>query len=167
MQHQAVTRRTVQPPRRTAALDLEPRRRLIRQAVSVTLIEPRLPRSGRDGGGGAHWIHAGVSGCTLLPKMVAAQIHDADDRPEPRQHVGYRHLRTETVHWMKCARSNHKEEQMGNAGVHERCPPTRRTPIQHYGRRSRSPAKVQRNNFLLGHELSVRRRPSRRGAAGA
>jgi hypothetical protein len=22
--------------------------------------------------------------------MVAAQIHDADDRPEPRQHVGYR-----------------------------------------------------------------------------
>jgi hypothetical protein len=31
--------------------------------------------------------------------MVAAQIHDADDRPEPRQHVGYRHLRTETVRW--------------------------------------------------------------------
>jgi len=53
--------------------------------------------------------------------MVAAQIHDADDRPEPRQHVGYRHLRTETVRWMKCARSNHKEEQMRNAGVHERC----------------------------------------------
>ena len=48
--------------------------------------------------------------------MVAAQIHDADDRPEPRQHVGYRHLRTETVRWMKCARSNHKEEQMRNAG---------------------------------------------------
>src|SRR5262249_34625699 len=53
--------------------------------------------------------------------MVAAQIHDADDRQEPRQHVGYRHLRTETVRWMKCARSNHKEEQMRNAGVHERC----------------------------------------------
>src|SRR5215469_1818820 len=53
--------------------------------------------------------------------MVAAQIHDADDRPEPRQHVGYRHLRTETVRWMKCARSNRKEEQMRNAGVHERC----------------------------------------------
>ena len=29
--------------------------------------------------------------CNLLPKMVAAQIHDADDRPEPRQHVGHRH----------------------------------------------------------------------------
>src|SRR5215467_5857185 len=37
--------------------------------------------------------------------MVAAQIHDADDRPEPRQHVGYRYLRTETVRWMKRARS--------------------------------------------------------------
>src|SRR5215831_10751631 len=53
--------------------------------------------------------------------MVAAQIHDGDDRPEPRQHVGYRHLRTETARWMKCAQSNHKEEQMRNAGVHERC----------------------------------------------
>src|SRR5262249_32308774 len=63
----------------------------------------------------------GEAGCSLLRKMVAAQIHDADDRPEPRQHVGYRHLRTETVRWMKCARSNRKEEQMRNAGVHERC----------------------------------------------
>jgi hypothetical protein len=44
--------------------------------------------------------------------MVAAQIHDAGDRPEPRQHVGYRPVRTERVRWMKCARSNHKEEQM-------------------------------------------------------
>jgi hypothetical protein len=50
--------------------------------------------------------------------MVAAQIHDADERPESRQHVGYRHLRTETVRWMKCARSNHKKERMRNAGVH-------------------------------------------------
>src|SRR5262249_44410670 len=41
--------------------------------------------------------------------MVAAQIHDAEDRPEPRQHVGYRHLRTETVRWMKCDRSNRKK----------------------------------------------------------
>jgi hypothetical protein len=40
--------------------------------------------------------------------MVAAQIHEADDRPEPRQHVGYQQLRTETVRWIKCARSNHK-----------------------------------------------------------
>ena len=32
--------------------------------------------------------------------MVVAQIHDADDRPEPRQHIGYRHLRTETVRWI-------------------------------------------------------------------
>jgi hypothetical protein len=81
--------------------------------------------------------------------MVAAQIHDADDRPEPRQHVGYRHLRTETVRWMKCARSNHKEEQMRNAGVHERClqPAERLSSI--FGRRSRLSPKVQRNNFLL------------------
>jgi hypothetical protein len=28
-------------------------------------------------------------------------------------------------------------------------PPTRRTPIQHFGRRSRLSPKVQRNNFLL------------------
>jgi hypothetical protein len=32
--------------------------------------------------------------------MVVAQIHDADDRPELRQHIGYRHLRTETVRWI-------------------------------------------------------------------
>jgi hypothetical protein len=81
--------------------------------------------------------------------MVAAQIHDADDRPEPRQHVGYRHLRTETVRWMKCARSNHKEKQMRNAGVHKRClqPAERLSSI--FGRRSRLSPKVQRNNFLL------------------
>src|SRR5262249_52730312 len=52
--------------------------------------------------------------------MVAAQVHDADDRPEPHQHVGYRQLRTETVRWMKCARSNRKEEQMMTTGTKEK-----------------------------------------------
>jgi hypothetical protein len=52
--------------------------------------------------------------------MVAAQVHDADDRPEPRQYVGYRQLRTETVRWMKCARSNRKEEQMMTTGTKEK-----------------------------------------------
>src|SRR5262249_590848 len=53
--------------------------------------------------------------------MVAAQIHDADDRPEPRQHVGYRHLRNRNGALAEVRRSNHKAEQTRNAGVHERC----------------------------------------------
>jgi hypothetical protein len=65
----------------------------------------QLRRHGSTGVGGARRIRARVSGLCPLPKIVAAQLPDADDRPEPRQHVGSRHLRTETVRWMKCARS--------------------------------------------------------------
>src|SRR6516164_6203803 len=42
-------------------------------------------------------------------------------------------------------------------------PPTRRTPIQHFGRRSRLSPKVQRNNFLLlSSPLTTQLAPLRR-----
>jgi len=80
--------------------------------------------------------------------MVATQIYDADDRPEPRQHVGYRHLRTETVRWMKCADQTIRRNRCAMRGVHGRClQPQNAYPA--FWRRSRLSPKVQRNNFLL------------------
>ena len=42
--------------------------------------------------------------------MVGAQIHDADDRPEPRQQFGCRHLRTETVRGRRSATAAQETE---------------------------------------------------------
>ena len=63
-----------------------------------------------------------------------AEAGPANGPPVILLHVGYRHLRTETVRWMKCARSNRKEEQMMTTGevvefaalaANLKCPPCR------------------------------------------